>query len=109
MRELIFAYLATRPEYARAKSCRTSLVGPMRAYLWRHGAAQSGRWPDAPPHALALIDARAEAGAVLADFCARCGRCEWGKQWGITRTPSGLREQLNSNLGDTDPGEDHGR
>jgi len=103
MRELIFAYLATRPEYARPNACRAALVGPMRAYLWRHGAAQSGKWPDAPPHALALIDARVEASVMLADFCARCGRCEWGKQSGVMRTPFELRAP------DTGPGEDHGR
>jgi hypothetical protein len=33
MRELFFAYLATRPLFAKPKSCRKSLVGPMRAYL----------------------------------------------------------------------------
>jgi hypothetical protein len=107
MRELIFAYLATRPEYARPNACRTGLVGPMRAYLWRHGAAQSGQWPDAPPHALALIDARVEASVMLADFCARCGRCEWGKQRDIRRTPFGLRDL--SPAPDRGPGEDHGR
>ena len=78
MRELFFAYLATRPDFAKAKSCRKSLVGPMRSYLWRHGVAQTGQWPQAPPHALALIADRAGASAMLADFCARCGRCEWG-------------------------------
>ena len=107
MRELFFAYLATRPEYARPKSCRTKLVGPMRSYLWRHGAAQTGLWPGAPPHALALIADRATASALLADFCARCGRCEWG----VMTSPPGLQDlsPLDSNLADTDPGEDHGR
>ena len=76
MRELIFAYLSTRAEFAKPKSCRRKLVGPMRAYLWRHGAAQDGQWPDAPPHALALIAERADAGAMLADFCARVGTRE---------------------------------
>ena len=107
MRELFFAYLATRPEYARPKSCRKSLVGPMRSYLWRHGAAQNGQWPDlwahAPPHALALLAERVEASGALADFCARCGRCEWG----IMTSPPGLR--VLSPEPDTDPGEDHGR
>ena len=78
MRELIFAYLATRPEYAKPKSCRRKLVGPMRSYLWRHGGAQTDMWPDAPPHALSLIADRTGASEMLADFCARCGRCDWG-------------------------------
>jgi len=107
MRELFFAYLATRPEYAKAKSCRTKLVGPMRSYLWRHGGAQDGQWPEiwegAPPHALALIADRVEASEMLADFCFRCGRCDWG----IMRTPSELR--VTGPEPDTDPGEDHGR
>ena len=103
MRELFFAYLATRPEFAKPKSCRKSLVGPMRSYLWRHGAAQSDMWPDAPPHALALLAARVEASEALADFCARCGRCEWG----IMTSPPELRDL--SPAPDTDPGEDHGR
>jgi len=104
MRELLFAFLATRPQFARAKSCRRELVGPMRQYLWRHGAAHEGSpdpmWRDAPPQALALVAARAEASAALAEFCARCGRCAWGKQWGIMAPPSSP---------DTDPDEDHGR
>jgi len=62
MRELLFAFLATRPEFARAKSCRRELVGPMRQYLWRHGAAHEGSpdamWTDAPPRALALVAER---------------------------------------------------
>jgi hypothetical protein len=103
MRELFFAYLATRPQFAKPKSCRKSLVGPMRAYLWRHGAAQTGQWPEAPPHALALIADRASASAMLADFCARCGRCEWG----VMTSPQELR--VLSPAPDTDPGEDHGR
>ena len=28
-----------------------------------------------PPKAIALVGARLEAAAELADFCARCGRC----------------------------------
>jgi hypothetical protein len=97
MRELIFAYLATRAEYAKPKSCRNRLVGPMRAYLWRHGGALDGQWPGAPPHALALIAERADAGAMLADFCARCGRCDWG----IMTTPPDLR--VTGPAPDTDP------
>lgn len=111
MRELVFAYLATRPEFSKPKSCRKSLVGPMRTFLWRHGAAHedsaADMWPDAPPHALALIADRASASALLADFCARCGRCEWG----IMTAPSELRVPLplDGPSPDTDPGEDHGR
>lgn len=115
MRELFFAYLATRPEYAKPKSCRRKLVGPMRAYLWRHGGALAGQcpeiWEDAPPHALALIADRTGASEMLADFCARCGRCDWSKGVGVMTAPSELRvlSPLDSNLADTDPGEDHGR
>jgi hypothetical protein len=107
MRELIFAYLATRPEYAKPKSCRRKLVGPMRSYLWRHGGAQNGQWPDAPPHALTLIADRAEASQMLADFCLRCGRCAWSENRGVMASPSGLR--MLSPEPDTDPGADHGR
>jgi hypothetical protein len=103
MRELIFAYLATRPEYAKPKSCRRKLVGPMRSYLWRHGGAQDGQWPDAPPHALSLIADRTGASEMLADFCARCGRCDWG----VMTAPAELR--VTGPAPDTDPGEDHGR
>lgn len=82
MRELLFAYLATRPEFARPRSCRAKLVGPMRSYLWQRGGAQTEVvtqfWPDAPPRALALIAERTVASTMLADFCARCGRCDWG-------------------------------
>ena len=109
MRELFFAYLATRPEFAKPKSCRKSLVGPMRSYLWRHGPAQSGLRPDmwigAPSHALALLAERVEASELLADFCARCGRCEWGKQWGVISSPQQL--QVLPPQPDTDPGADH--
>ena len=103
MRELFFAYLATRPEYAKPKSCRRKLVGPMRSYLWRHGGAQDGLWPDAPPHALTLIAERTGASQMLADFCARCGRCDWG----VMVAPAELR--VLSPQPDTDPDEDHGR
>jgi hypothetical protein len=103
MRELIFAYLATRPEFAKPKSCRRKLVGPMRSYLWRHGGAQDGQWPDAPAHALTLIAERAGASEMLADFCARCGRCDWG----VMTTPAELR--VLSPQPDIDPDADHGR
>ena len=115
MRELFFAYLATRAEYAKPKSCRTKLVGPMRAFLWRHGGAQekmlADMWPDVPPHARALIADRKGASDMLADFCARCGRCAWSKQCGVMISPPGPGgpSRLDSNLADTDPGEDHGR
>jgi len=111
MREMFFAYLATRPEYAKPKSCRRKLVGPMRAYLWRHGGSQTDMWPEfwtgAPPHALALIAERAEASVMLADFCARCGRCDWSKELGVMASPPELR--VTGPEPDTDPGEDRGR
>ena len=107
MRELLFAYLATRPEFARPKSCRTKLVGAMREFLWRHGGAEDGVvtqfWPDAPPRALKLIAERTDASAMLADFCARCGRCELG----LTSSPVELR--VLSPAPDTDPDADHER
>jgi len=56
---------------------------------------------------LALIAERASASAMLADFCARCGRCAWGNISGLTASPPGLRDL--SPAPDTDPGEDHGR
>ena len=105
MRVLLFAYLSTRPEYAKPKSCRRKLVGPMRSYLWRHGGAQDGQWPDAPPHALNLIAERAEVSVMLADFCARCRRCDWGNT--VMTAPAALR--VTGPAPDTDPGEDHGR
>jgi len=112
MRELLFAFLATRPEYARPKTCRKALVGPMRSYLWRHGAAQSGLWPEiwagAPPHALALLADRIEASEMLADFCARCGRCAWSGNRGVMTAPP--EPETEPEMGpDTDPGADHGR
>jgi len=72
-RELLFVLLATRAEFADAKACRKSLVGPMRRYLCRHDGKELSR--PLPPHAALLIGGRLEAARDLADFCARCGRC----------------------------------
>jgi len=109
MRELLFAYLATRPEFAKPRSCRTKLVGAMRTYLWQHGGAQSGVvtqfWPGALPHALELIAERADASVMLADFCARCRRCALGRQSGVMAAPPELR--VLSPAPDTDPDADH--
>jgi hypothetical protein len=74
--ELVFALIATRPEFAHAKSCRKSLVGPMRRFLVRHDGKELAAMSGLPPHAARLIEQRIAAGAVLADFCARCGRCD---------------------------------
>ena len=115
MRELLFAYLTTRPEFAKPKSCRTKLVGPMRSYLWRHGGAHDGVvtqfWPDAPPRALALIAERTDASAMLADFCARCGRCALSKGLGVMTAPRELRMtgQNPTTAPDTDPDAGHER
>ena len=115
MRELLFAYLATRPEFAKPRSCRAKLVGPMREFLWRHGGAQNRVvtqfWPDAPPRALALIAERADASAMLADFCARCGRCALSKEFGVMTAPSDLRvlPPLFPEGPDTDPDAGHER
>ncbi len=78
LHELIFAFLTTRPQFLKPAACRKSLVGPMRTLLTDKGSALTGIWPHAPVRALALIEARGEADRMLADFCARCGRCEWG-------------------------------
>ncbi len=72
-RELLFALLATRPEFASPNTCRKQLVGPMRRYLSRHDGKELA--PGLPPHAARLVGHRLEAAAELADFCARCGRC----------------------------------
>ena len=73
---MLFVLLATRAEFASPKTCRKQLVGPMRRYLSRHDGKEMERLqPPMPPHAVALIGARLEAAADLADFCARCGRC----------------------------------
>lgn len=73
-RELLFVLLATRPEFASAKTCRRGLVGPMRRYLaGRDGKELAGA--PLPPQAARLIGERLEAARDLADFCARCGRC----------------------------------
>jgi len=75
-RELLFVLLATRAEFASPKTCRKQLVGPMRRYLSRHDGKEMERpRSPMPPHAVALIGARLEAAADLADFCARCGHC----------------------------------
>jgi hypothetical protein len=78
LRELIFAFFTTRPQFRNPDSCRKFLVGPMREMLNAQGAALAGTWPHAPARALALIEARGEADRQLAYFCARCGRCKWG-------------------------------
>ena len=112
MRELLFAFLATRPQFARAKSCRRELVGPMRQYLWRHGAAHENSpdamWADAPPRALALLADRIEASEMLADFCARCGRCAWSGNRGVMTAPPEPETEPEMEP-DTDPDADHGR
>ncbi len=72
--ELLLVLLATRAEFASPKTCRKQLVGPMRRYLSHHDGKEMEAVP-MPPKALALIGARREAAAELADFCARCGRC----------------------------------
>ena len=79
MRELFFALLATRREFADAGKCRKQLVGPMRRYLAAHGDAKLLDWPGLPPHAAALVAERLDAAADLAEFCERCGRCETAK------------------------------
>jgi len=78
LRELIFVFLTTRPQFRNPDSCKKFLVGPMREVLNAQGSALKDVWPDAPARAMALIEARSEADRMLADFCARCGRCKWG-------------------------------
>ena len=75
MEELLFALIATRPEFANPKSCRKTLVGPMRRFLVKHDGKELAA-ERLPPHAARLIDQRIAAGTALADFCARCGRCD---------------------------------
>ena len=75
----MFVLIATRPEFQSARSCRKTLVGPMRRYLVRHdGKEIVGRigLPALPPQAAELIGQRLAAASELAEFCARCGRCE---------------------------------
>lgn len=75
MRELIFTWLLTRPDFARPADCRAGLVGPMRRYLIAHdGKGLAAKTPLPAPAAL-LIAERAEASDALSEFCARCGRC----------------------------------
>ena len=79
MRELVFAYFASRPEFADAGTCRKSLIGPMRRYLARHDGRGFSAWEglsaEAAAKAAMLIAERGEAADLLADFCRRCGRC----------------------------------
>ena len=89
LRELIFAFFITRPQFRNPDSCKKFLVGPMRTLLTDKGSALTGAWPHAPARALALIEARGEADRMLADFCARCGRCEWGLMPGPSDTNRG--------------------
>jgi hypothetical protein len=76
VRELMFVLIATRPEFQSARSCRKKLVGPMRRYLVRHDGKEIVALPDLPPHAAELIGQRLAAASALAEFCARCGRCD---------------------------------
>ena len=79
MRELIFAYFASRPEFEDASACRKSLIGPMRRYLARHDGKGFADWEGiaagAAARAAMLIAEREDAAGALADFCRRCGRC----------------------------------
>ena len=75
----MFVFIATRPEFQDARTCRKSLVGPMRRYLVRHDGKEIVNrlgLPGLPPHAVELIAQRLAAAAELAEFCARCGRCD---------------------------------
>jgi hypothetical protein len=74
--ELLFVLLATRAEFARPRTCRRKLVGPMRRYLLRHDGKELAGAPGLPPQATNLIQHRLAAAADLAEFCRRCGRCE---------------------------------
>jgi hypothetical protein len=74
--ELLFVFIATRPEFATAASCNRKLVGPMRRYLVRRDGKELAAHPALPAHAARLIEKRLEAAEALADFCHRCGRCE---------------------------------
>jgi hypothetical protein len=76
VRELMFVLIATRPEFQSAKSCRRKLVGPMRRYLVRHDGKEIAALPSLPPQAAELIGQRLAAASELAEFCARCGRCD---------------------------------
>jgi len=75
MRELVFAYFASRPEFGDAAQCRKSLIGPMRRYLARHDGAGFAHLEEIPPQAALLIAERGQAAESLGDFCRRCGRC----------------------------------
>jgi hypothetical protein len=80
MDEMFALWLVSRREYAKPKSCRKRLVGPMRRWLARHTAAGIIEdFPDLPPKAAQLIKARATADAELSEFCTRCGRCKWSR------------------------------
>jgi hypothetical protein len=74
--ELLSVLIVTRPEFAHPKSCRKKLVGPMRRFLVKHDGKELAGARGLPPHAARLIEQRIAAAAELADFCARCGRCE---------------------------------
>jgi hypothetical protein len=80
MDELVFAFLATQPDFAHARTCRRKLVGAMRRYLRKHGG--EGLKGPLPPHVAALIEDRATASRTLADICRRCGRCDDAKIFG---------------------------
>ena len=79
MRELLFAYFASRPEFEDAARCRKTLIGPMRRYLARHDGQGFAAWDGLPEATAAkarlLIAEREEAAESLADFFRRCGRC----------------------------------
>ena len=91
MRELIFAYFASRPEFEDPGRCRTTLIGPMRRYLARHDGQGFSDWEGLPDAAAArarlLIAERAEAAESLADFCRRCGRCPENRILGQSGAP----------------------
>lgn len=80
MDELVFAFLATRPDFAHARTCRRKLVGAMRRYLRKYSG--EGLEGPLPPHATALIADRATASRMLAEICRRCGRCDDTKIFG---------------------------
>ena len=51
----------------------------MRRFLVRHDGKELAAMPALPPHAARLIEQRIAAAAELAEFCARCGRCDEAK------------------------------
>lgn len=80
VKEMFFVFLATRQEHDDPKTCRKSLLGPMRRQLKDITGTDAVAIMTAAPGLIGRVLARGEAREDLATFCLRCGRCRLSRE-----------------------------